>query len=110
MRVLITGATGFIGRALVPILRREGHQLIALVRSEERARSLLGAEVETVALSSGAHGLKQALERSDAVVNLAGEAIMGGRWTEARRRALVESRVQLTQQLVTAISEAQSPS
>ncbi|MFZ0308488.1 MAG: NAD-dependent epimerase/dehydratase family protein [Candidatus Sulfotelmatobacter sp.] len=32
MRVLITGATGFIGRALVPILRREGHQLIALVR------------------------------------------------------------------------------
>jgi hypothetical protein len=108
MRVLITGATGFIGRALVPILRREGHQLIALVRSEERARSLLGAEVETVALSSGAHGLKQALERSDAVVNLAGEAIMGGRWTETRRRALVESRVQLTQQLVTAISEAQA--
>jgi len=77
------GATGFIGRALVPILRREGHQLIALVRSEERARSLLGAEVETVALSSGAARPQASSgNESDAVVNLAGEAIMGGRWTE----------------------------
>jgi uncharacterized protein (TIGR01777 family) len=106
MRVLITGATGFIGRALVPILLGEGHQLIALVRSEERARSLLGAEVETVALSSDVKALREALERSDAVVNLAGESIMGGRWTEARRRVLVESRVQLTKQLVSAIAEA----
>lgn len=106
MRVLITGATGLIGRALVPILRGEGHQLIALVRSEERARSLLGAEVETVELSSGVMALREALEPSDAVVNLAGESIMGGRWTEARRRVLVESRVQLTKQLVSAIAEA----
>jgi len=106
MRVLITGATGFIGRALVPILLGEGHRLIALVRSEERARSLLGAEVETVAPSSGVKSLREALERSDAVVNLAGESIMGGRWTEARRRVLVESRVQLTKQLVSAIAEA----
>src|SRR5579859_1008207 len=106
MRVLITGATGFIGRALVPILLGEGHQLIALVRSEERARSLLGAEVETVALSADVKGLREALERSQAVVNLAGESIIGGRWTEARRRVLVESRVQLTKQLVSAIAEA----
>ena len=106
MRVLITGATGLIGRALVPILLGEGHRLIALVRSEERARSLLGAEVETVAPSSGVKSLREALERSDAVVNLAGESIMGGRWTEVRRRALVESRVQLTRQLVGAIAEA----
>jgi len=106
MRVLITGATGFIGRALVPILRGEGHQLIALVRSEERARSLLGAEVEAVAFGAGTPALREALERSDAVVNLAGEAILGGRWTEARRRVLVESRVHLTKQLVGAIAEA----
>ena len=106
MRVLITGATGFIGRALVPILRREGHQLIALVRSVERARSLLGAEVEVVPLSAGTNALRAGLERSDAVVNLAGEAIMGGRWTEARRQLLVESRLHLTKQLVSAIAEA----
>lgn len=107
MRVLITGATGFIGRALVPLLRHEGHQLMVWVRSEERARSLLGAEVEIVAQSSGVSALRKALERSDAVVNLAGEPIMGGRWTDARRRALTESRVGLTRQLVSAIAEAQ---
>jgi uncharacterized protein (TIGR01777 family) len=106
MRVLITGATGFIGRALVPVLRGEGHQLIALVRSVERARSLLGAEVEAVAFGAGTPALREALERSDAVVNLAGEPILGGRWTEARRRVLVESRVHLTRQLVGAIAEA----
>ena len=59
-----------------------------------------------MALSAGTHALREALERSDAVVNLSGEAIMGGRWTEARRRVLVESRVQLTKQLVSAIAEA----
>lgn len=107
MRVLITGGTGFIGRALVPLLLHEGHQLIVWVRSEERARSLLGAEVETISVTSGDHALTEALERSDAVVNLAGEAIMGGRWTEARRRVLVESRVGLTRQLVSAIAAAQ---
>ena len=84
MRVLITGATGFIGRALVPVLRHEGHQLIALVRSVEGARSLLGAEVEAVALSAGAPALREALERSDAVVNLAGER---SRADAGRRRA-----------------------
>jgi hypothetical protein len=51
MRVFITGATGFIGRALVPRLHREGHSVVAWVRSEARARSVLGAEVETVSTS-----------------------------------------------------------
>jgi hypothetical protein len=106
MRVLVTGATGFIGRALVPILRRDGHELFALVRSEERARSLLGAEVQAVVLSAGTRALREALERSDAVVNLAGEPIMGGRWTEVRRRVLVGSRVHLTTQLVHALTDA----
>jgi len=106
MRVFMTGATGFIGRALVPVLRREGHQLIAWVRSEGHARSLLGVEAELIASRKGDLALRKALEQCDAVVNLAGASIMSGRWTEARRRTLAESRVQLTEQLVRAIAEA----
>ncbi|MGA3210812.1 MAG: TIGR01777 family oxidoreductase [Terriglobales bacterium] len=106
MRVFITGATGFIGRALVPILNRSGHQVMAWARSPERARNLLGADVEIVAATAGGGILRGSLERCDAVVNLAGESIMGGRWTEARRRVLTESRVSLTRQLVQAIAEA----
>jgi uncharacterized protein len=106
MRVCVTGATGFIGRALIPVLRREGHTVVAWVRSEARARSLLGAEVETADADAGLEGLIRVLERCDAVVNLAGEPIMGGRWTAARRTVLANSRVQTTEQLVAAIAVA----
>lgn len=106
MRVFVTGATGFIGRALVPVLRREGHAVVAWVRSEAQARGRLGAEVETLASTSGAGALTAALESCDAIVNLAGEPIMGGRWTDARRRILRGSRVALTQELVQALDAA----
>jgi hypothetical protein len=92
MRVFVTGATGFVGRALVPRLQRDGHVVVAWVRSPERARGLLGAEVELVHADTAPDGLVAAIERSDAV-NLAGEPLMGGRWTAARRAVLEESRI-----------------
>ena len=100
MRVLVTGATGFIGRALVPALRREGHSVVAWVRSAERARHLVGAETELVSMTAGDTALIETLGRVDAVVNLAGEPVVGRRWTAARRRTLWESRVDLTTRLV----------
>ena len=84
MRVFVTGATGFIGRALIPRLQRDGHSVVAWVRSETRARSLLGAEVEIASAGARPDALARALEHCDAVVNLAGEPLMGGRWTAAR--------------------------
>jgi uncharacterized protein (TIGR01777 family) len=106
MRVLVTGATGFIGRALVPRLQRGGHDVVVWARSETRARGLLGAAVEIVPTGAGDEALVQALERCDAVVNLAGEPLMGGRWTAARRKILERSRVALTEDLVRAIGAA----
>ena len=106
MRVLVTGATGFIGRALVPRLQRDGHVVVAWARSEARARGLLGAAVEIVPAVGGAEALVQALDRCDAVVNLAGEPLLGGRWTAARRRILQDSRIAATAGLVRAIAAA----
>src|SRR5689334_21527668 len=106
MRVLITGATGFIGRALVPRLQRDGHTIVAWVRSESRARSLLGADVDLVAASAGHAALVDALGNVDAVVNLAGEPLVGKRWTPERRRVLEASRVGVTADLVRAIGAA----
>ena len=54
MRVFVTGATGFIGRALVPRLQRDGHTIVAWARSATRARALLGADVEIVTGALGA--------------------------------------------------------
>jgi len=106
MTVLVTGATGFIGRALVPALRREGHSVVAWTRSEAVARARLGAEIVTVDATGGRDALIAALERSDAVINLAGEPILAGRWTASRRRGLGDSRVGLTEALADAIGAA----
>ncbi|MFN7982980.1 MAG: TIGR01777 family oxidoreductase [Vicinamibacterales bacterium] len=104
MRVLVTGATGFVGRALVPALQHEGHRVVVFARSARRARARLGADIEAVDATEGADALTNALQGCDAVINLAGEPIAGGRWTESRRTALRDSRVAATRGLVQAIA------
>jgi hypothetical protein len=106
VRVLITGATGFIGRALVPRLQRAGHSVVVWARSDTRAMALLGADIDVVSVAAGQEALVTALSSCDAVINLAGEAILGGRWTETRRAILRASRVDVTGHLVTAIDAA----
>jgi hypothetical protein len=108
MRVFVTGATGFIARALIPLLQRESHSIVAWVRSETRARSLLGASTEIVPASAGSAAMVSALERCDAVVNLAGEPLISGRWTAARRGVLEQSRIGSTELLVHAIGETRT--
>jgi uncharacterized protein (TIGR01777 family) len=93
MRIFITGGTGFIGRHLCRAWLAEGHEITVLSRqSPRRVVSLCGA-VRAV----------ESLERMgepEVVVNLAGEPILGRRWTAARKRAIWESRVTLTERLV----------
>ena len=108
MRVFVTGATGFIGRALIPRLQRDGHGVVAWVRSPARARGLLGAEVELVRADTEPDGFAAAIARCDTVVNLAGEPLMGGRWTAGRRAILEASRIKLTEQLMRAMAEAKT--
>jgi len=103
MRVLITGATGFIGRALVLRLQRDRHAVSAWVRDPAKARIVLGPDV-ALHPAGGPEGWRTALSGAGAVVNLAGEPIFGKRWTAARRRALIESRVALTARLADAIA------
>lgn len=105
-RVLVTGATGFVGRSLCLHLAREGWQVVAWSRSPDRARAKLGAGVEVVPVAEGDAELRRALAGVDAVVHLAGENLFGGRWTDARKRLLVESRVDLTKRLVAAMRDS----
>ncbi|HEY2107542.1 MAG TPA: TIGR01777 family oxidoreductase [Candidatus Binataceae bacterium] len=107
MRIFVTGATGFVGRALTLRLLGGGHEVSAWVRAEDRARNLLGPDVRLVAASGGAQALSDEMARADAVVNLAGEPILGGRWTAQRKDALEKSRVELTASIVDAITRSQ---
>ena len=105
MKTLVTGATGFIGRALVARLLQEERQVTAWVRSVDRARTLLGPGVVLVPAADGEKALRAAVRGADVVVNLAGEPIFGERWSDERRTELVESRLFLTAALVDAMED-----
>ncbi len=102
MKILVTGATGFVGRALVPRLLADGHAVVVQSSSPERAKNALGADVEVV---SSDEAWADVLAGVDAIVNLAGEPIVSGRWTDKKKKALVESRVDRTEEMVKAIGE-----
>lgn len=103
--VLVTGATGFIGSALVAQLLARGDSVVALSRNGTKARRKLGARVQIV------ESLTQIAPSAaiDAVVNLAGEPLAGGPWSAARKQRFVDSRVQTTAQLVDLFERLASP-
>src|SRR5258705_10033031 len=105
MRILVTGGTGFVGRALIPRLRLDGHTIVAWVRSGARGRQVLGGDAGLVR-GAGPGALAAAVARADAIVNLAGEPVVGRRWTAERRRVLEASRIGVTRDLVSAIAAA----
>jgi uncharacterized protein (TIGR01777 family) len=93
MKVLLTGGTGFIGSRLRPALAAAGHQVRIVSRGP-------GADFDW-----GPESIRRGVRETEAIVHLAGEGIADRRWTEARKRALVESRVHTTRLLAEAAAE-----
>ncbi len=108
MKVLITGATGTIGAAVTEALLDRGDEVVGLSRSPERARaSEPRADWHGWAPSEGPPPAS-ALEGVDAVVNLVGETI-NQRWTDDAKRAIRESRITATSNLVDGMLAAERP-
>jgi uncharacterized protein (TIGR01777 family) len=103
LRVLVSGASGLVGRALLPFLRTQGHEVVRLVRRRARAADEIEWDPE-----SGKVDLRGA-EGVDAVVHLAGAGIAEGRWTERRREILRASRVPATRRLAEALAGLSRP-
>lgn len=104
MQILMTGGTGFIGKSLVKRLLQDGHILTVVSRSPEKALALLGA---TVTIWSSISQWHENIH-FDAVINLAGEPIIDKAWTEKRKLVLLDSRVGITEQLVSAMQNMYS--
>ena len=94
--ILITGGTGFIGRALVAELVDARQRIIVLTRDAKRAADLFGPSVRVIEDLD----LLPRETRIDAIVNLAGAPIVGGPWTSRRREILRDSRIQPTRALI----------
>jgi hypothetical protein len=105
--VIISGGTGFIGRALALELAESGNEVAVLTRDPQRAAALFGNRVRPVGwdgrtsdgwleFSSGALG----------IVNLAGENIGAGRWTAERKQKILRSRVEAGRAIMDAIEKS----
>jgi uncharacterized protein (TIGR01777 family) len=99
MRIVITGATGFVGRALVNALVERDDEVVAISRDPGRAQS----QLPLIAAHHSWDELREALDGADAIVHLAGETVVG-RWTDEKKRAIRESRVLGTRRLVDALA------
>ena len=105
-RVVITGATGTIGRAVCAAWSDRGDEVVALSRDRQRARAVLGDRVEPFAWPRPVQEPPpvEALVGADAVVHLLGEPL-DQRWTEQAKTKIRESRVFGTRLLVQALRE-----
>src|SRR5687768_10320076 len=103
MKVIVTGSTGLVGRALVRSLLADGHEVTRLVRGGSQEFRAPGTAAVRWEPARGEVDAK-ALEGHDAAVHLAGEPIAEGRWDEEKKRRVLESRAKGTRTLSEALA------
>jgi len=97
--VLVTGSHGFIGSALIPRLRADGHRVLRLVRGETEGVDDVRWDPDAGTIEAGR------LEGVDAVVHLAGAGIGDKKWTPERKQLILESRTRGTGLLARTLAE-----
>jgi uncharacterized protein len=100
-RILVSGSSGPIGKALVPALRAQGSAVTCLVRNSKPGSDQIVWDPSRPLSPDSVSGF-------DAVIHLAGESI-AGRWTDAKKQRIIESRVQGTTHLAEAVARASQP-
>lgn len=105
MKILISGASGLVGKHLIPTLKAKGHEVHRLVRKAPNSSDEIQWDAE-----KGFSETEQAkLEDFDAVVHLAGDNVASENWSDERKRKIKESRVVGTRVLVDALKSLQNP-
>ncbi|WP_370221450.1 TIGR01777 family oxidoreductase [Cytobacillus sp.] len=102
MRIAITGGTGFVGNALVKKFLEKKHEIFILTRNisdKQHSKNL-----NYVQWLNDDDSPEDALEGIDVFINLAGESINSGRWTEERKKRILNSRITATKEVLRIIS------
>lgn len=108
-RVLITGASGFIGQSLTRDLAAAGFEVIALSRSDDKAKAILSDDIHVVKWDAeSAEGWADLADGALAVINLAGENIGSGRWTKKKKHRILQSRLNAGRAVTEAVQKATS--
>jgi len=111
MRIMISGGSGLIGRALSARLVEAGHEVVILSRAPQRAEALPGGIRAVAWDGKTTQGWAHVVDGAGAVIHLAGENIAGegffpARWTEERKRRILASRLDSGKAMVQAVQEA----
>lgn len=102
LKIAITGGSGFLGTQLNALLSTQGHEVRNITRSKKKESDIRWDPVKgEIELSE--------LEGLDAVINLAGENLVSGRWNEERKKRLWSSRVDSTAFLIDALLRLEDP-
>ncbi|MGF3104972.1 TIGR01777 family oxidoreductase [Rossellomorea sp. DUT-2] len=101
MKIAITGGTGFVGQALTEELLEHHHEVMILTRNPDKYDNRSGVTYVKW-LSDGAKP-EEELEGIQAFINLAGESINSGRWTDERKKRIINSRINSTQEVMNII-------
>lgn len=100
MKIAIAGGTGFVGKALVKELTKNGHQVIVLTRKANQ-----DGPVQYVQWLHPNSNPATLMAGTDVIINLAGESINSGRWTEHRKKTILNSRLEAVHELLTIMNE-----
>lgn len=104
MKVLVTGASGFVGRRVVAQLLQKKHEVVVLTRNLAKAAIVLGSECKYVQwMDMNTLPPAEAFHGVDAVIHLMGENIGGKKWDEAQKKKIYDSRINSTRMLVDAM-------
>jgi hypothetical protein len=106
MRIIISGGTGLIGRALSAALVGDGHTVIVLTRNPTNVQGMPNAVQLRRWDGKTGEGWAEVIDSADAIVNLAGEGIADSRWSAERKRRIGQSRIQAGNALYSAIKAA----
>ncbi|MFA6234832.1 MAG: TIGR01777 family oxidoreductase [Bacteroidota bacterium] len=106
-RIVLTGATGLIGKHLYNALQKRGDRITILTRNTDKAGKIFSDAERVLLWAPGVSGAwKSSIDGADAVVHLAGESIAGERWTESYKQRIQDSRRLGTREIVDAIAAA----
>ena len=108
MRIIVTGGTGTIGTALCKALVADGHEVTVLTRNPNRSTGLPAAVQLVEWDAKTTQGWGHLVDGADAVINLAGEGLADGRWSDARKHRIYSSRVDAGHAVVEAITAAEN--
>lgn len=114
MKIVTVGATGFVGSHLLKALSSSSgsgtpHQITVLSRDPDRTRDRVPSGLQLLRWDPLTEAVpERALDGADAVINLAGDNVAEGRWTPAKKKRLVDSRILTTRGIVDAIGDCEA--